>query len=1013
MEVKEASFGAALEAALVEAVFAAKARDSLAPVTVVVPSLLAGVAARRAIAGRRPVAFVTTMTPTQLARSVLVASGELRSPMNSSVERELVRQALEPWAARFGAIDGQLGDGVVEAVIGALRALGSGEVGITGTGGPGGHGGRDDGRCAALLAVRDELDRSAGEFLPAAAVAPLAARAVADAGRGAIAEALGAVVLYGVEPESLAGGETALIAALDRVVPITVVRGLDDGVDLGAPKIVVAPDPEVEVADAVSFLLAEAERGVPLHSMAIVATAPDPWLTLAHQRLAASGIPFNGRRSDRLSTTPAARFLLGALRLDRRLERDAVVAWWASAPIVWEGRAVAPDRWAMLARLAGVVRGSRQWRDRLDQLAWAFEHPRARRGGADDDVSTTAHWPWPTALDDVRAVREAVEATDAMVRDRGARPWSEHVTAAMGVLGRFLGAPSFEVDGLVVVRAALEELAALDHLSPKPISHSVFVSALVGALDRPAGRVGTFGDGVFTGTLEETAGLAFTVVAMVGLTDERLPSPSGEPPLIGELDANGAPERRARREARDRRRLAALLAAPTCRLSFARTDPYAGRECLPSPWLLEVAAVVAGRPFSGEALAHVGASEAPSGIRSIESFASFLSKTSDRTPIDRSDVELAEIASATVAGVVDIEGHPYLAHERRRRRAIEAARSRAAAGFSEWDGAVGPTGVDGLELVQRSPSGLEAYAACPRRYFYERVLDLTEVDDPIEERTVSARERGLLVHAALEALVEAEGDAAATGHDRWSDAARAAAHEALDRACDDLERRGRTGTGLPWRLERRTLHLELDRTIAHDDRLRVEERFLPVAAEVQFGFDRPPATIDLVDGRRMEFHGFIDRVDASGDGRRVLVTDYKTGRPPTVKEMREERRRGRRLQLPIYALAARDLRPDADAVEARYWYVSSRGNWEERAVQLDDDTLDDLSRAVSIVVDGIEAGRFPARPGERDRDSYVNCRYCPFDRLCAADRDREWERVRSAPGLQAYARLAEGDLDAG
>ena len=53
------------------------------------------------------------------------------------------------------------------------------------------------------------------------------------------------------------------------------------------------------------------------------------------------------------------------------------------------------------------------------------------------------------------------------------------------------------------------------------------------------------------------------------------------------------------------------------------------------------------------------------------------------------------------------------------------------------------------------------------------------------------------------------------------------------------------------------------------------------------------------------------------------------------------------------------------------------------------------------------------RPGERDRDSYVNCRYCPFDRLCAADRDREWERVRIAPGLRAYARLAEGDLDAG
>ena len=61
------------------------------------------------------------------------------------------------------------------------------------------------------------------------------------------------------------------------------------------------------------------------------------------------------------------------------------------------------------------------------------------------------------------------------------------------------------------------------------------------------------------------------------------------------------------------------------------------------------------------------------------------------------------------------------------------------------------------------------------------------------------------------------------------------------------------------------------------------------------------------------------------------------------------------------------------------------------------------------MVDGIEAGIFPGRPGKSGRGSFENCRYCDFDAVCPSQRDRERERVRQAPELADYVALSEGD----
>ena len=74
--------------------------------------------------------------------------------------------------------------------------------------------------------------------------------------------------------------------------------------------------------------------------------------------------------------------------------------------------------------------------------------------------------------------------------------------------------------------------------------------------------------------------------------------------------------------------------------------------------------------------------------------------------------------------------------------------------------------------------------------------------------------------------------------------------------------------------------------------------------------------------------GHIDRLDVSGDGRRALVRDYKTGRVPKDDIVLDG---GRELQRCLYALAVKALLGDKVAIEASLLYPR-----EERDLRLED-----------------------------------------------------------------------------
>jgi hypothetical protein len=113
-----------------------------------------------------------------------------------------------------------------------------------------------------------------------------------------------------------------------------------------------------------------------------------------------------------------------------------------------------------------------------------------------------------------------------------------------------------------------------------------------------------------------------------------------------------------------------------------------------------------------------------------------------------------------------------------------------------------------------------------------------------------------------------------------------------------------------WRRTLDDARLLTSRALTYGDEQLPEARSF---GEVAFGGIEPksaadspwdPATPVEIPDARFRIAGYIDRLDLSGDGKRALVRDYKTGRPPKDRISLDG---GRELQRCLYAFAVKAL----------------------------------------------------------------------------------------------------------
>ena len=1032
--------GASARTALLDSIARLQADDPLAPVTVAVPSPVAGLGLRRlagAHAGFVNVRFtVITRLAELLGAPRLAAAG--RRPLTTAVRLEAIHTALAADGGPFAAVAAHPATArALAATFDDLSVLDDADLDALLTGDTGG-------RTSTLVRVLRATRSLTADCYDADEVARSAAVAVRE-GDASSAE-VGHVVVH--LPRAITPGEEVLLRALAGEHRLTVILGRtgDRAVDaehvdalaarlrpvLDAPvvapspaapptagRLVSAPDPEDEVRAVAHDLQRRAHDGAPLGRIAVLARLAEPYGRLVPEVFDAAGIPWTGTTPQRVAETAAGRVLLGLLALpDDDLARDDVAAWLASGPVVDPdtGRRVNAARWDVLSREAGVVRGASQWADRL-----------ARRGDAIDEELTarrveleSSEWQLErlaATRDELGVLARFVEGLAAALDPPADPTWHACASWARELLVRYLGSerdrrgwPDSEVEAAARVDAVLEELAGLDTVGAV-VDAPRFRRALAAELDAPAGRVGHFGSGVLVGNLTQAYAGVFDTVYVLGAIEGALPPRGREDPLLPDRERRpfgGLAPHASRRLEERRDYLAALAAAPERILVFPRADARAQRKRLPAQWVLESARALGASDLTAERLRDHPATP---WLEVIESFEGLVTHDD---PASRTEYRLRALGAWRDAGEHP-ETHPVAAGDLA--RGLGAARERSVEGASPFTGFIGPTSaLSPGDRTPTSPTALQDWAACPFRYFLGRVLRLRDVPRPEVTEAISALDEGALIHDILETFVRESPELAGPG-DHWTDADRARLDALVADRCDDAERRGVTGRKVPWVVARRRIREAAHRFLAADEHARATFGVVPAPGGLERAFGdagREPVVVTLGDGRDVRFRGRIDRVDRSPDGHRAVVYDYKTGSSTRYEGLADDPvDAGRALQLPVYALAAR-AQEDVDEATACYWFTRAEPDDALIEVSLDD-AEERFVEVVGTIADGITAGCFPARPGDRawdhraGREAWSECMWCDFDRLCPVDRGTAWERIAHDPASAPLRALRLGD----
>lgn len=222
----------------------------------------------------------------------------------------------------------------------------------------------------------------------------------------------------------------------------------------------------------------------------------------------------------------------------------------------------------------------------------------------------------------------------------------------------------------------------------------------------------------------------------------------------------------------------------------------------------------------------------------------------------------------------------------------------------------------------QSASSLRRLLRNPLSFLWVYAFGWREPQSSTEPLVLDALGIGDLVHMVLDrALRDLEAEGALASAD--SEAVERAVARAAQAVAADWESERPVPPAVIWR---RTLD---DARVIAGRALTYGDDVLPGArayGEVPFGGSEPKSDAQTpwdasapvtIPDTGFSIAGYIDRLDISGDGKRALVRDYKTGRPPRGNVRLNG---GRELQRCLYAFAVKALLGDGVAISASLLY---------------------------------------------------------------------------------------------
>lgn len=267
-----------------------------------------------------------------------------------------------------------------------------------------------------------------------------------------------------------------------------------------------------------------------------------------------------------------------------------------------------------------------------------------------------------------------------------------------------------------------------------------------------------------------------------------------------------------------------------------------------------------------------------------------------------------------------------------------------------------------------SPSRLESYSTCPFKFYISNALEVEAHDFP--ELGLDAAQMGSMFHKILELTYRNAQDPI-----DLQSLLNSLQNEARKVFATAPKEFGFRPSNL-WEVEKVQWLEKLAETVTA---LSADSSWRPYAFEARYGLDgRPPLNINLGE-EVMQVHGIIDRVDKNASGQ-LRVIDYKTGGQMNKRDLEK----GYRLQLPIYALAARDALHLGLPVDGFYWRIlaADPSSLKLASFSTGDEKGIEVAIQVAIahlirIVHGIRAAEFQPKKPDGGCPSY-----CPAAAWC-------------------------------
>lgn len=722
----------------------------------------------------------------------------------------------------------------------------------------------------------------------------------------------------------------------------------------------------------------------PANQTALLARDIAPYRPFIQQIAAEFGLPLYLVDGQPLQQSPVIASLMTLLRLhlpvgadhEPDLPRRQVIISWRSPYFFWGGDELSitsadADTLDSFARQQRVIRGLTQWEAAFAAAKTAKDSTNIDdddEGGGEQLTGTAvarlenkfAHFlnttrPPTTAT----TMREFVQWLETLIGPDPQLPgYTQPPIGSLQIVAqarRSKSTAEADIAALCTLKDILRGLVwAEDAVGQnRPVDYTYFFNELSGAiaaahfmLPVPSGQ-----PGIIIANVIQVRGLSFASVALMGLSEGSFPTTISEDPFLRDADRQilrekfGFPlesstqsaEREFFYEAITRARHKLLLTRPILADN--------GAEWVASPFWEAVRQLIEVEPESIPSERIIPLEDTASRAEWWETLAAAYPESIDGQPV-QSTREWQHLQSAA-----------------------QIWQLRQAKERSVWEGDLTILSAElsaqfGSEHMW-SASRLEAYQVCGFLFYLQNILKVEPRPEPAEGLDI--RQLGRVYHHIFEKVMES-GPPESLEETVVYDWVTAVAAPILDAA---PEQEGFRETAW-WSQTRLGIINNVVRTVCKLPIEGYEFRW----AEAEFGFSKPPLVIQ--DGAdRLQLRGFIDRIDRHSDGS-LRIIDYKSSSeaaytPTTFSQ-------GKKLQLPLYALAAQEALKLGVVATGFYWHfqqAEASGFELGKAEGGVDGAIETAVRYAWDAVHHIRSGQFTPKPPDTGCPTY-----CPAAAFC-------------------------------